>query len=69
MLAVLLVILLTVLNKFDLETAISVALGQYFKRRRELLEIFVVSGRGIGLCLLYTFVRTAIRYVYLVNDP
>ena len=37
-------------------------MGQYFKRRRELLEIFVVAGRGIGVCLLYTFVRIAIRY-------
>ena len=37
-------------------------MGQYFKRRRELLEIVVVSGRGIGVCLVYTFVRTAIRY-------
>ena len=37
-------------------------MGQYFKRRREILEVFVVSGRGIGVCLLYTFVRTAIRY-------
>ena len=38
-------------------------LGQYFKRRRELLEIFVVAGRGIGVCLLYTFVRIAIRFL------
>ena len=44
-------------------------MGQYFKRRRELLEIFVVSGRGFGVCLLYTFVRTAIRYFYLQNVP
>ena len=37
-------------------------IGQYFKRRRELLEIVIVSARGTGLCLLYSFVRTAIRY-------
>ena len=36
--------------------------GQYFKRRREVLEILLVSGRGVGVCLLYTFVRIAIRY-------
>ena len=40
-------------------------LGQYFKRRRELLEILIVSGRGVGVCLLYTFVRAAIRYFIL----
>ena len=36
--------------------------GQYFKRRREVLEIMLVSARGVGVCLLYTFVRIAIRY-------
>merc|ERR1719219_2904931 len=37
--------------------------GQYFKRRREVLEILLVSGRGVGVCLLYTFVRIAIRSI------
>lgn len=27
-----------------------------------MLEIFLVSGRGVGVCLLTTFVRLAIRY-------
>ena len=41
----------------------SLMMGQYFKRRREMLEIFVVASRGVGVSLLYTFVRNAIRYL------
>ena len=37
--------------------------GQYFKRRRELVEILLVSARGIGLSCMYLFIHRAIRYL------
>jgi len=37
--------------------------GQYFKRRRELVEIFLVSGRGIGISIMYLFIQGTIRSI------
>ena len=31
--------------------------GQYFKRRREFVEIFVVSGSGLGVTVMSVFVN------------
>ena len=35
--------------------------GQYFKRRRELVEIFVVSGSGLGVTVMSSFVNGTVR--------
>ena len=35
--------------------------GQYFKRKRELVEIFLVSGSGLGIATMSVFIKTAIR--------
>lgn len=35
--------------------------AQYFKRRRELVEIFIVSGSGLGIAVMSTFIKGAIR--------
>ncbi|KAF4529277.1 hypothetical protein B566_EDAN017756 [Ephemera danica] len=37
--------------------------AQYFKRRRELVEIFIVAGSGLGLALMSAFIRGAVRAV------
>ncbi|XP_071445390.1 monocarboxylate transporter 2-like [Hetaerina americana] len=34
--------------------------SQYFKRRRELVEIFIVAGSGIGLALMSAFIKAAV---------
>ena len=36
--------------------------GQYFKRKRELVEIFVVSAGGVGITVMSIFVGGAVRY-------
>jgi hypothetical protein len=36
--------------------------AQYFKRRRELVEIFIVSGSGLGIAVMSAFIKEAIRY-------
>ena len=35
--------------------------GQYFKRRRELVEIFLVSGSGIGISVMSSILRWLVR--------
>ncbi|CAG9133264.1 unnamed protein product [Plutella xylostella] len=37
--------------------------AQYFKRRRELVEIFIVSGSGLGIAVMSTFIKCAIRAI------
>ncbi|XP_072932724.1 monocarboxylate transporter 10-like isoform X2 [Epargyreus clarus] len=37
--------------------------AQYFKRRRELVEIFIVSGSGLGIAVMSTFIKSAIRAI------
>ncbi|XP_066984132.1 monocarboxylate transporter 10-like isoform X2 [Macrobrachium rosenbergii] len=37
--------------------------GQYFKRRREIVEIIVVSGSGLGITVMSVFIRGAIGSV------
>ena len=36
-------------------------IGQYFKRKRELVEIILVSGSGLGIATMSVFIRMAIR--------
>jgi len=36
--------------------------AQYFKRRREFVEIFIVSGSGLGIAVMSSFIKGAIRY-------
>lgn len=36
--------------------------AQYFKRKREFVEIFIVSGSGLGIAVMSTFIKGAIRY-------
>ena len=38
-------------------------LGQYFKRRREIVEIFLVSCPGIGIILISKLVHNLLRSV------
>lgn len=35
--------------------------AQYFKRKREFVEIFIVSGSGLGIVIMSIVIRTAIR--------
>lgn len=35
--------------------------AQYFKRRRELVEIFIVSGSGLGIAVMSFFIKSVIR--------
>ena len=35
--------------------------GQYFKRRRELVEIFLVSGSGLGISVMSSILRWLLR--------
>lgn len=42
----------------------SIIVGQYFKKKRELVEIFVVSGAGIGLAATPLIITHSIRYVF-----
>lgn len=34
--------------------------AQYFKRRREFVEIFIVSGSGLGISIMSAFIKGAI---------
>ena len=36
--------------------------GQYFKKRREIVEIFLVSGSGLGISGMSFFISSVIRY-------
>lgn len=36
--------------------------AQYFKRKREFVEIFIVSGSGMGIAVMSSFIKGAIRY-------
>lgn len=35
--------------------------AQYFKRRREFVEIFIVSGSGLGIAVMSSFIKGAIK--------
>lgn len=37
--------------------------AQYFKRKRELVEIFIVSGSGLGIVCMSTFIKSAIEAI------
>ena len=41
--------------------------GQYFKRRREVVEIALVGSSGIGLAVMTIFLHTTLTYVW--HDP
>lgn len=36
--------------------------AQYFKRRREFVEIFIVSGSGLGIAVMSIVIKTTIGY-------
>ena len=36
-------------------------IGQYFKRKRELVEIILVSASGFGIATMSVFIRTSIK--------
>lgn len=40
----------------------SLMLGQYFKRRREMVEMFIVSSPGIGIVIISKLVHNLLRY-------
>lgn len=35
--------------------------AQYFKRRRELVEVFVISGSGLGIVIMSLLIKITIR--------
>lgn len=37
--------------------------AQYFKRKREFVEIFIVSGSGMGIALMSTFIKISIESI------
>lgn len=37
--------------------------AQYFKRKREFVEIFIVSGSGLGIVCMSTFIKSAIEAI------
>lgn len=37
--------------------------AQYFKRRREFVEIFIVSGSGLGIAIMSSFIKTTIHSI------
>ena len=39
--------------------------GQYFKRKRELVEIILLSGSGLGISIMSLFIKESIELVYL----
>ena len=41
--------------------------GQYFKRKRELVEIVLVSGSGLGITVMSLFIKESIGFVYCFN--
>lgn len=38
--------------------------GQYFKRRRNVVEIVLVSSTGLGLCSMSAFLMISVGYGY-----
>ena len=41
--------------------ASTLMVGQYFKRRRELVETVVMSGSGVGLAIMSALIQGAIK--------
>ena len=41
-----------------------IMIGQYFKKRREFVEIFVMGGNGLGIAIMPVFLSLCIRYAY-----
>ena len=39
----------------------SLMVGQYFKRRREMVEIFIVSASGLGISVMSSLLRWLVR--------
>lgn len=37
--------------------------AQYFKRKRELVEIFIVSGSGMGIAFMSVFIKNSIDWI------
>ena len=41
--------------------SVTLMVGQYFKRKRDVIEIVMVSGSGLGISAMSTFVKESIR--------
>jgi len=41
--------------------AASLMVGQYFKRRREAVEVLLVAASGLGVSVMLSFLNTALR--------
>ncbi len=41
----------------------TIMVGQYFKRKREIVEIILVSANGLGIAGMSVFMRVIIRYL------
>jgi hypothetical protein len=37
--------------------------GQYFKRKREIIEIILVSASGLGISSMSVFIKIIVRYI------
>lgn len=51
----------------------TIMVAQYFKKKREFVEIFVVSGSGCGIICMSIFYKNSIvafgwRYLYILYD-
>ena len=53
--------LLTGLGVALTRDAATLMVGQYFKRRRELVEIFLVSSSGLGISLMGELIQNSLR--------
>lgn len=42
--------------------------GQYFKRKRELIEIILVSGSGLGIAAMSVFIKVVVRSVGAIKS-
>ena len=41
--------------------SVALMVGQYFKRKREVVEVILVSGSGVGIATMSAFVKEIIR--------
>ena len=46
--------------------AAALMVGQYFKRKRNLVEIFVVAGSGAGIVTMSVSIHLGVQYVAYV---
>ena len=41
--------------------SVTLMVGQYFKRKRDVIEIVMVSGSGLGITIMSIFVKESVR--------